>query len=400
MSYSEDNSYEEILSRCLENERLKNMDKRAGSIIYDTLAPFALELAEAYIQMDVLESLTYLMTAKGTSLDKRVYDYGMARTPATYAKRIATFKKYKTNSSGDYETDESGNKILVDMDIPEDTRFAVPNDTTITYKYVGKTDGYNILQCEQLGTSGNTHLGQVLPLSPVANLIEARITSTYTPAEDAETDEDLRARAKKHLNYMTYGGNISDYIERVNALDGVGETKVFPAWQYNGSVLLSIVSPTFDPISSEFARSLKEQIDPEEDTGQGVGFAPIGHFVTVTTPSKKAVDIALNLVTEVDVDDGEVAESVVDVIETIFEEERKKYAQNVRLAIYTSKIVQDIRNKVSGVIDVTDVTLNGLSQNIVYTDIAEIGGQNLPYVRSVTIGENTLIVDDTLEVGE
>ena len=295
MSYSDDNTFEKILDRCLANDRLVDVDKRVGSVIYDALAPVCLELAEAYVKMDILEEQTYLMTATGNNLDKRVYDYGISRRKATRALRIGEFKQYKVDSQGNYVLDENNQKILIDMEIETGVRFSIPENAEITYEYIGKTDGYKILECEQLGTQGNEHLGTILPLTPILNLAQANIISTYKPAEDDETDTELRARAVASLNYGAFGGNIQDYIERVNAIDGVGQTKVFPAWQYNGSVLLSVVDPLHNPITDEFAQNLKEQIDPEDSTGQGIGIAPIGHYVTITTPTRQDVDVALTI---------------------------------------------------------------------------------------------------------
>ena len=93
-SYSEGNSYEDILGRCLSNERLVDIDKRQGSVIYDTLAPLCMELAEAYIKMDIMADQTYLLTAMGSNLDRKVYDYGLIREEATYAEKVGTFKGY------------------------------------------------------------------------------------------------------------------------------------------------------------------------------------------------------------------------------------------------------------------------------------------------------------------
>lgn len=384
MSYSDDNSYEKILDRALNNDILNNMDKREGSIIYDALAPLCLELAECYAKMDILEAQTYLMTATGTNLDKRAYDYGISRKSATYALRTASFKKYKTDSDGNVVVDEDGNKILVDMEIDEGQRFVVPNDST-TFIYTGKSDGYDILKCEQLGSKGNSHVGIVLPLTPVLGLIEARILSTYIPAEDEETDDELRERTRQHINYQPYGGNIADYIETVNAIDGVGQTKVFPAWQYNGSVLLSVVSPQFDPISVEFAQLLKEEIDPTESTGKGVGIAPIGHFVTVTTPTKKYVNVTLSLEIIVDTDEGELYEQVVSIIDDYLLSVRQEFKQDKRLAVYRSRIIERLQNKCASIISIRSCLLNGVDSDIVYTDEAQIGMQYLPYTGEVTL---------------
>ena len=384
MSYSDDNTFEKILNRCLANDRLVDVDKRVGSIIYDALAPVCLELAEAYVKMDILEEQTYLMTATGNNLDKRVYDYGISRRKATRALRIAEFKQYKVDSQGNYVLDENNQRILIDMEIETGIRFAIPENAEITYEYIGKTDGYNILECEQLGTQGNEHLGTILPLTPILNLAQANIISTYKPAEDDETDTELRARAVASLNYNAFGGNIQDYIERVNAIDGVGQTKVFPAWQYNGSVLLSVVDPLYNPITDEFARNLKEQIDPEDSTGQGIGIAPIGHYVTITTPTRQDVDVALTIEFLKTETIETIQEEVERKIEEYFLSIRQSYGQDVNLTIYRARIIKKVL-ELEFVLNVTDVKLNGEMNDIVYVDEGLLGKQYLPYLRSVTI---------------
>ena len=384
MSYSDDNSFEKIMDRCLGNKILENVDKRQGSIIYDALAPICLELAEAYVKMDIMEEQTFLTTATGINLDKRAFDYGLSRTPATNALRIAEFKKYKMDSDGNFVHDDKGNKILIDMDITEGARFTLPEDSSITFEYIGKTDGYNILKCEQTGTKGNEHVGTILPLIPIKNLIEAKITSTYEPAEDEETDEELRRRVVDSINYSSFGGNIEDYIEKVNAIDGVGNTKVFPAWQYNGSVLLSIVDPIFNPITDEFAKNLKEQIDPDEDTGKGVGIAPIGHYVTITTPAKKYVNISMSVELMNTVTLETIKEDIERKISEYFETVRKSFGQNVNLTIYRARIIEKVL-ELKEVLNVKDVALNGNFTDVTFIDEGLIGYQYLPYMGEVTI---------------
>lgn len=384
MSYSDDNSFEKIMDRCLGNKILENVDKRQGSIIYDALAPICLELAEAYVKMDIMEEQTFLTTATGINLDKRAFDYGLSRTPATNALRIAEFKKYKMDSDGNFVHDDKGNKILIDMDITEGARFTLPEDSSITFEFIGKIDKYNILKCEQTGTKGNEHVGTILPLIPIKNLIEAKITSTYRPAEDEETDEELRRRVVDSINYSSFGGNIEDYIEKVNAIDGVGNTKVFPAWQYNGSVLLSIVDPTFNPITNEFAKNLKEQIDPDEDTGQGVGIAPIGHYVTITTPVKKYVNISMSVELMNTATLETIKEDIERKISEYFETVRKSFSQNVNLTIYRARIIEKVL-ELKEVLNVKDVALNGNFTDVTFIDEGLIGYQYLPYMGEVTI---------------
>lgn len=385
MSYSENNTFEKILQRCLSNELLENIDKRAGSIIYDTLAPVCMELAEAYVKMDILEEQTYLMTATGNNLDKRVYDYGVERTQATKALRIGEFKKYQVDGNGDFVLDENENKILIDMDIDIDSRFMVP-DSKLTFKYIGKINNLNILECEQDGIDGNEPYGTIFPIIPISDLITANITSTYKPAENRETDDELRARTLSIIRTTAFGGNIADYIEKVNAIDGVGNTKVFPAWQQNGSVLLSVVDPSYNPITAEFIRNLKEQIDPEESTGQGIGIAPIGHYVTITTPVRQNVKISFDVELEENYTVGNVQSEIETLIENYFVSVRKSFGQDSTLAIYRARISEAVL-KCPQVLNVTNILLNDVDADVVYNDQPFIGEQYLPYISEVIIND-------------
>jgi len=383
MSYSENNTFEKILQRCLSNELLENIDKRAGSIIYDTLAPVCMELAEAYVKMDILKEQTYLMTATGNNLDKRVYDYGVERTQATKALRIGEFKKYQVDGNGDFVLDENENKILIDMDIDIDSRFMVP-DSKLTFKYIGKINNLNILECEQDGIDGNEPHGTIFPIIPISDLITANITSTYKPAENRETDDELRTRTLSIIRTTAFGGNIADYIEKVNAIDGVGNTKVFPAWQRNGSVLLSVVNPSYNPITAEFIRNLKEQIDPEESTGQGIGIAPIGHYVTITTPVRQNIKISFDVELEENYTVGNVQSEIETLIENYFISVRKSFGQDSTLAIYRARISEAVL-KCPQVLNVTNILLNDVDADVVYNDQPVIGEQYLPYISEVII---------------
>ena len=384
--YSDGNSFEQILDRTLSNELLSDVDKREGSIVYDTLAPVCMELADAYVKMDILESQLSLLTATGTNLDNRAYEQGMAREQATQAERIGTFKKYQVDEqTGEYIKDENDNKILIDMDIPEGSRFVSPENDNIIYEFIGKDDkDENILRCETYGTAGNEYIGTILPLTAIPDLVEAKITGTHIPAQDTENDDELRTRVINKLNSLSFGGNIDSYIEKVSSIDGVGTCKVFPAWQYNGSVLLSVVDSSYEPITQSFADRIKEEIDPEESSGQGVGFAPIGHYVTITTPIKSNVKVQFHLDLEADVTAGNVREECERRIEEYFNSVRHEFYQDKTLGIYRARIIDTII-EIPEVLNITNVLLNDVDADIIYTDEGLLEHQYLPYVSEVII---------------
>lgn len=377
MSYSSDNSFEKIMNRMLSNEILANVDKRVGSIIYDALAPCAMELAEVYMKLDVFENQAYLLTATGENLDRRVYDYGIVRKPATKSLRVGEFKKY--------QIDENGEKTLIDMDIDIGSRFVIP-EGNITYIYTGVVSGYKILECEQEGSKGDEYIGTILPLTPIKDLIEANLIDSYQLGEDVETDDELRVRTQRSIMNVAFGGNVFDYIEKTNSIDGVGNTKVFPAWKQNGTVLLSVVDSTYDPVNDLFLQNVKQQIDPEDVSGEGVGIAPIGHFVTVTTPTKQNVKIKATLILENDVVLSEVDEEIKDYLEEYFYSVRKEFGQGKNLSVYKARIIEAIL-RCNKILNVTNVLLNDVDSDILYTDEPKLNKQFLPYISEVQLIE-------------
>ena len=50
------------------------------------------------------------------------------------------------------------------------------------------------------------------------------------PGEDEEDTEVFRQRYMDSLNAQAFGGNRADYLEKVNAIPGVGGVKVYRVW--------------------------------------------------------------------------------------------------------------------------------------------------------------------------
>ena len=83
MAY-EDITYDVILQRMLDRVP-DNMDKREGSIIYDALAPAAVELQLMYIELDTILTETFADTAQRDYLVRRAVERGITPYEPTYA---------------------------------------------------------------------------------------------------------------------------------------------------------------------------------------------------------------------------------------------------------------------------------------------------------------------------
>lgn len=351
--YSDGKSYEEILTTALRNPILSSYDKREGSVIYNALAPLCLELANLYLKMDIMDEQSYLISAVGENLDLRVADYGLKREQATFAKRKVVFK----------------DKDNREIDIPIGSRFSLPNNSSLTYKYIGYTENstLKVLECETAGSIGNSYIGAVLPLQYISGLATAEIVDLpYVPADDEETDDELRARAIKFITNIGFGGNIQDYINYVTAITGVGACKVYPAYKGGGTVLISIVDSTRNVVSTDFINTIQNIVDPV--SGKGFGIAPIGHYVTITTPVASTVNISFSIKLAEGLGVENVRDAIVNKIKEYFEEERLKYGQDTAyLSITRAKINYAILS-VNGVNNVTDIRINNKDADIDFKD--------------------------------
>lgn len=364
-------NYNEILQRLL-NSVPEKLDKRTGAIIYDALAPTAGELMQAYIELEIWKDETYLLTASGSDLDRKGEEYGVTRLKETQALRIAKF------------VDTNDNLV----NVPIGSRFSVPESSnTITYfvqEY--QSTGMAIIKCEQYGTIGNDYIGDILPLFSIDNLKTATITSTLTPAQDEEKDEPYRQRILDRINNKGFGGNIQDYKDYfIENITGASEPKVYPVWNGGGTVKVSVLDSEYNAITDEFKQQIKEILDPEEYTGQGIGIAPIGHVVTVDTPEKTEVNITADVSLE-GVNVGQIQRSVEEYLEEYFLETRKTWVDYDTLRIFISQVIANIL-KVQGIQNVTNVKLNEMEQDLVLTSTAE--RQYLPILGEVTLNDIT-----------
>ncbi|MFR0924503.1 MAG: baseplate J/gp47 family protein [Butyricicoccaceae bacterium] len=141
--------------------------------------------------------------------------------------------------------------------------------------------GHYKLEAETLGTVGNKYTGLLLPIQTVNGLDTAQIAAVLIPAEDGDTTDTLRDKYYASIDGEAFGGNVADYREKVNAITGVGGVKVYPVWNGGGTVKLTIIASDYTAPSTELISKVQTAIDPEQNHGEGLGLAPIGHTVTV-----------------------------------------------------------------------------------------------------------------------
>lgn len=342
-------SYENILRRMLA-EIPDNMDKRPSSPIWNGLAPVASELANEYIEIQIYKDQTYVLTAIGENLDTIGNNYSIPRKKATYAERIIQL------------TDTNDNLT----NVPIGSRFSVPDsDSSITYVITRYLEtGKAVVQCEQSGVIGNEYTGELLPLFSIDTLKEVIIISTETPAQDEEDDDTYRARIIDKLNTKGFAGNIRAYKDYIDEISGASEPKVFPVWNGGGTVKLSILDSEYNAITPEFQAEIKQLIDPEEYTGMGVGMAPIGHKVTIDTPTEVIINVTAGVYLVSGATIGSIQAQVEQNIENYLYSIRKTWVDDEISYVYVNRMLATIL-ETAGIVNAENVKINGEASNVV-----------------------------------
>lgn len=354
-------------------------DKRQGSIIYDALAPFCQVLAAGAMELRNYYIQTNATTATGESLDERASEQGVTRYLATNAIKKVSF------------ADADGNPVRV----PVGARFSTVSDTnpinyTVTAEYRENdivVPGSYEATCEEAGVVGNGYSGNLINITFIQGLASAYMSTTLVPAREEETDEELRERYFEALDQKAFGGNIADYREKIRDIQGVGDVQIYPTWNGGGTVKVSIIDPTYGPCSPEFISAVQEQIDPENHHGEGLGIAPIGHFVTVDTPNEVDIDIGLILTLRQNYSIEQVRPLIQDALTEYIQTVRREWANaddknNYACYVFVSQVSARVLSVV-GVANVREVTLNGLTEDIILTETGAV--QELPKLREVAI---------------
>lgn len=363
----------------------QNVDKRQGSIAYDSAAMACFVLAEAYQIMYNLVLETYALTATGEWLEMRTQEFGITRQAATAAVKRADF------------TDAEGEPLAV----PIGSRWSTISTTTpliytvtAVYTHEGATvEGAYQLTCETPGTEGQIYTGPLLPVTYIAGTPTATMSTTITPGSDTETDADLLQRYLDRINYRAFGGNIAQYREWLLAYSGVGACQVYPAWQGGGTVKVVVLDSLLEPCEPDFIAQIQNDLDPEVlgEHGTGLGYAPIDHSVTVATATEMEISVSATVYVDASGSVTQFQDAIEAAISDYFNEVRQQWGTadqyNIHhVAVYVARVTSAILS-VAGVQNVTNTLLNGAANDITLTETAETS--QIPSLGEVTLSAGT-----------
>ena len=263
-------NYNEIMTDML--ARIPDdFDKGEGGIIYDALAPAALELNAMYFLAQDIFKLAFVNTSEGEYLTELSYQFGINRLQATKAVRSAKFN----------------------INVAIGTRFSI-TESDVNFIVIEKRSADYLLECETAGVIGNTVSGFLIPIDYVSNLNSATIGDVVILGEDEETDESLRARTLAHITRPEQDGNIYQYEKWASEFVGIGNATVIPLWNGANTVKVVITDADGNSASAELVKKFQDFLDPGA-TGKGEGKAPIGAIVTVASATLQKLTLAIKI---------------------------------------------------------------------------------------------------------
>ena len=381
-------TYEAILARMLQKALSinSNLDTREGSLVWYGDAPAAVELQNLYIALETVLNETFADTASRPYLILRAAERGLSPQPAS----PAVLQMAITPTT---------------LFLPLNTRFSIGELNY--YVSADRGNGNYELTCETAGEAGNNYTGTVIPIEYVEGLETCKIISILVPGEDEEDTEVFRQRYLDSLNAQAFGGNRIDYIEKVNAIPGVGGVKVYRAWNSNlkpanmipptgtdtwinglsdvpegvktwldtvyaaennmftvgGTVKLVIINSTFTVPSETLVDQVQTAVDPLQNAGEGVGIAPIGHVVRVEGVNEETVDLSFALYYQRGWTWDDVSGYVTEAIEGYFKELAEGWAdQDEPLVVRISQIESRLLG-INGILDIANTKINEEAAN-------------------------------------
>jgi len=268
----EKQTFEAIMQRLL-SKVPSDIDKSEGSFIYDALAPAALELAQAYVELDNILKIVFAQTSYGEWLEKRCAEFGI-------------YRKAGTKATGQVKFIGSDGTI-----IPAGT--IVQTESGLQYQTLAEatiSSGQAIADIEAVeeGSQYNVPAGAITELPvQIVGVVSVTNEAPTTGGTNEEDDSSLLNRLLVKVQTPATSGNANHYKLWALEVAGVGDVKVFPLWNGPGTVKVVIIDSNKQPASTDIVNAVITHIEENR---------PIGASVTVQSAQALNIDISVTIV--------------------------------------------------------------------------------------------------------
>lgn len=304
-----------------------------GTFNSDMLSANAIEFEQAFAEMNMMMEAAFADTSWGEYLTMRAAEFGVNRKSAVAASVTLTL----TGTVG--------------STIPNRSIFATEqglNFTITSAAIIGSGGTVDVTaQCSTTGTTGNVDAGTitVIPYS-IPGITAVTNSSGSTDGYDEEADAELLSRYLTQVRNPATSGNANHYQQWALSVSGVGQVKILPLWNGNGTVKVIIVDDNNATASSILISNVAAYIETVR---------PIGATVTVTSPAPVAINITANITGTADIS------AVQTAVNSYFK--ANGFSISYISIAKIGKILLD-----AGISDYSNLTINGGSGNITLTN--------------------------------
>lgn len=350
----ENETYENILNRMLARFP-STFDKREGSVLWDLLSPKAIELAQAYGDLDNVLKFTFASTTHGEYLDRKVEERGIE--PRKFGRA-------------------SGPVIInvpIGTEVVTGTRISTNDPTPIYFltkeTVVSDNDIVTVqAEAEEIGEKANVRAGTITVIyGDLASVATVSNPQDFTGGIDLESDEELLKRYLADVRTPSTSGNKYEYVEWAKEVPGIQEARCYPKWQGPGTVKVVVIDSKKRSPSAELLNQVYENIEVKR---------PVLADVTVAGVDEVSVDISVKLTLKPNQDLEVSKSSLISNIQSYFEsiafEDTDDYM--IRYTAIGNSILD-----ATGVLDYSELKINNLTSNIALAET------EVPVIGAVTI---------------
>lgn len=342
-------SKEVINTRLLSNIS-DEYDKTEGSFFSDITEAHAIEFAEQNKVSEEILDKSFIDTSYGVYLDRKVIEQGLIRKQATQSTGYVTI------------TGQEGAEIKIGDKVASDTvTYTVQENKTIdsTKNVIVKVES------DEFGEKGNCPVGAIkyFPVT-IPGVVTVTNAEKFDNGYNAETDDSLRKRYLEKIQTPPTSGNKYHYLNWAKEVTGVGDAKVFPLWNGNGTVKVVIINSNKCGADTNLINAVSTHIEDNR---------PIGATVTVISAIEKAINITATLTIDAN-------NYTLDQVKTNIQSNVTKYLADISFT-ETSVSYAKIGSLIiasNGILDYSGLTVNGGTANI------QVGAEEVAVIGTIT----------------
>lgn len=347
MSRFENRTFANLQSEML--DQYKNdmkTDVQEGSLVSVSIAKQAVRLEDAYRNLDYINDNMLPDTMDREHLISWGASLGMPVSEGKYALVKAEFN-VEIETGTEYTASEADYSYIVVEDLGK------ASDGSFQYS----------LESLDPGTAPGSYRGEIEPAEDIPDGFEsAKITDLIIAGADAEETEDYRDRLSEAFNTRASSGNMAYYIKECDEFDGIAATKVARRTKSSELINVYVLSDGYAIPSAKILKNLKEYLDPEDQSGFGMGVVPIGHRVKVNSAVPVAISVEVKVEYEPDQNYASMKEAMEDAVRKYLTELRSTWEKSSFLAVRVFGIESAIIN-VKGIVDAEKCTINDSASN-------------------------------------